>query len=112
MKRNLKVEAEGSELVLKNKVGDYVIIPKNKREKVKQLLSQDCHSCIDSIVEKLPTMANYAVDGTIVPSTNIESSPKRVLTEDERRVWQTSLTQWVNDNYKGDFNAANKKDRA
>ena len=76
MKRNLKVEAEGSELVLKNKAGDYVIIPKDKRASVQDMLSRKCNSCIDSLVETLPTMANYAVDGTVMPSEDPGPKPK------------------------------------
>ena len=64
MKQNLNIEVEGSELILKNKVGDYVIIPKKYRTEVQGMVKDNCHSCIDSLVETLPTMADYAEDGS------------------------------------------------
>lgn len=66
MKQNIKVEAEHNELILENSYGDKVIIPANKRNWVKQKLSEGCHDCIDSLVETLPIAADYAEDGTIV----------------------------------------------
>ena len=67
MKQNLNIEAEGSELILKNKAGDYVIIPKKYRTEVQGMIKDNCHSCIDSLVETLPTMADYAEDGSLLP---------------------------------------------
>jgi hypothetical protein len=64
--RAMPIEAEGSELILKNKAGDYVIIPKKHRAKVQAMLDEGCDSCIDSIVETLPSAKNYAEDGTII----------------------------------------------
>jgi len=61
-----KVEAEGSELVLKNKAGDYVIIPKKYRLEVKGMIKDGCFECIDALVETLPVREDYAKDGTIV----------------------------------------------
>lgn len=66
MKQNLNIEAEGSELIIKNKAGDLAIIPKNKASWVKQKLKEGCHDCIDKLVETLPVMEDYAQDGTIV----------------------------------------------
>lgn len=66
MKQNLNIEAEGSELILKNKAGDYVIIPKKYRTEVQDMVKEGCHGCIDKLVETLPVMADYAQDGTIV----------------------------------------------
>jgi len=62
------VEVEGGEIGLKNSHGDIVIIPKNKANWVKQKLSEGCHGCIDSLVESLPSMKDYAEDGGILPS--------------------------------------------
>ena len=67
MKQNIKVEAEHNELILENSHGDKVIIPANKRNWVKQKLSEGCHSCIDSLVETLPVMEDYAQDGSLLP---------------------------------------------
>ena len=65
MKQNIKVEAEHNELILENSYGDKVIIPANKRDWVKQKLSEGCHGCIDALVETLPVMEDYAEDGSL-----------------------------------------------
>ena len=67
MKQNLKIEAEGSELILKNKAGDYVIIPKKYRKEVQDMIKDNCHNCIDALVETLPIMEDYAEDGSLLP---------------------------------------------
>lgn len=67
MKQNINIEAEGSELVLKNKAGDYVIIPKKYRTEVQGMIKDGCYSCIDSLVETLPMMEDYAQDGSVYP---------------------------------------------
>ena len=65
MKQNLNIEAEGKELILKNKAGDYVIIPKKYRTEVQGMIKDGCHGCIDSLVETLPVMSDYAEDGSL-----------------------------------------------
>ena len=67
MKQNLNIEAEGSELILKNKAGDYVIIPKKYRTEVQGMIKDGCHGCIDNLVETLPVMEDYAQDGSLLP---------------------------------------------
>ena len=67
MKYNIDVNVEGSELVLKNKAGDYVIIPKKYRLEVQDMIKEGCHSCIDKLVETLPVMEDYAQDGSLYP---------------------------------------------
>jgi hypothetical protein len=67
MYKNIKVEAEHNELILENSHGDKVIIPANKRDWVKQKLSEGCHDCIDSLVETLPVASQYAQDGSVYP---------------------------------------------
>ena len=68
MFKNISIEAEHNELILENSHGDKVIIPANKRNWVKQKLSEGCHSCIDSLVETLPVASQYAQDGSWFPS--------------------------------------------
>lgn len=68
MYKNIKVEAEHNELILENSHGDKVIIPANKRNWVKQKLSEGCHNCIDSLVETLPVASQYAQDGSVYPT--------------------------------------------
>jgi len=67
MYKNINVEAEHNELILENSNGDKVIIPANKRNWVKQKLSEGCHNCIDSLVETLPVASQYAQDGSVYP---------------------------------------------
>ena len=67
MFKSINVEAENLELILENSHGDKVIIPANKRNWVKQKLSEGCHNCIDSLVETLPIASQYAGDGSVYP---------------------------------------------
>ena len=67
MFKSINVEAENLELILENSNGDKVIIPANKRNWVKQKLSEGCHDCIDSLVETLPVASQYAQDGSVYP---------------------------------------------
>lgn len=83
MKQNLNIEAEGSELILKNKAGDHVIIPKKYRREVQDMLKENCHNCIDALVETLPVMADYAQNGSIYP---VDKNGKQILKE--------TYTQW------------------
>ncbi len=64
---NKNIEVEGGEIAIRNSHGDLAIIPKNKRNWVKQKLSEGCHNCIDSLVETLPVASQYAQDGTVYP---------------------------------------------
>lgn len=70
MRQNINIEAEGNELVLKNKAGDYVIVPKKYRLEVQDMIKENCHDCIDKLVETLPVMEDYASDGSIMPNDN------------------------------------------
>lgn len=89
MYKNIKVEAENLELILENSHGDKAIIPANKRDWVKQKLSEGCHDCIDSLVETLPVASQYAQDGSWFPS------------------WMNPYNWGVTDySDKGDFNTA------
>lgn len=63
-----KIEAEGSELILRNKAGDHVIIPKKYRTEVQDMIKEGCHGCIDALVDTLPVAEDYAEDGSIIPS--------------------------------------------
>lgn len=67
MKQNMNIEAEGGELILKNKAGDYVIIPKKYRLEVQDMIKENCHGCVDKLVETLPVMEDYAEDGSLLP---------------------------------------------
>ena len=64
---NKNIEVEGGEIAIRNSHGDLAIIPKDKRDWVKQKLSEGCHDCIDKLVETLPVMEDYAQDGSLYP---------------------------------------------
>ena len=76
MYKNINVEAEHNELILENSNGDKVIIPANKRNWVKQKLSEGCNGCIDSLVETLPVAVDYAEDGTVVSALYTQKTGK------------------------------------
>ena len=65
--KNLIVEVEGQELILRNANSDYVIIPKKYRTEVQDMIKDGCHGCIDNLVDTLPVMADYAEDGSLLP---------------------------------------------
>ena len=81
MKQNLNIEAEGSELILKNKAGDYVIIPKKYRTEVQGMIKDGCHGCIDALVETLPVMADYAEDGSLYSEYLTNDPPTKKSTK-------------------------------
>jgi len=95
MKQNINIEAEGNELILKNKAGDYVIIPKKYRLEVQDMIKNGCYGCIDALVETLPVMEDYAEDGSLLPDWD---KVKSVL----------NPKNWGVNDYtdKGDFNTA------
>lgn len=64
---NKNIEVEGGEIAILNSHGDLAIIPKDKRNWVKQKLSEGCHTCIDDLVETLPVASQYAQDGSVYP---------------------------------------------
>ena len=75
MKQNINIEAEGNELILKNKAGDYVIVPKKYRLEVQDMIKDGCHGCIDNLVETLPVMEDYAQDGSLLPDWDKKYKP-------------------------------------
>lgn len=99
MYKNIKVEAENLELIIENSHGDKAIIPANKRDWVKQKLSEGCHSCIDSLVETLPIASQYAQDGSVYPS--VRTTKFDDTTENKYQQWRASLPK--NLQYEGDY---------
>ena len=75
MKQNINIEAEGQELILRNTNSDYVIIPKKYRTEVQGMIKDNCHGCIDSLVETLPIMADYAEDGSLYSEYLTDDDP-------------------------------------
>lgn len=74
---NKNIEVEGGEIAIRNSHGDLAIIPKDKRDWVKQKLSEGCHSCIDKLVETLPVMEDYAQDGSLYSEYLTPDSPTK-----------------------------------
>jgi hypothetical protein len=66
--KDIQVEAERGELLVRNSHGDIAIIPRDKASKVRELLSSGCNDCIDNVVSSLPTLKHYAQDGTVIPN--------------------------------------------
>jgi hypothetical protein len=82
MYKNIKVEAENNELILENSHGDKVIIPANKRDWVKQKLKDNCHGCIDNLVETLPVASQYAQDGSVyAPGSKVKVNQNNQVKE-------------------------------
>lgn len=103
MKQNINIEAEGNELVLKNKAGDYVIIPKKYRTEVQDMIKDGCHGCIDSLVETLPVMEDYAEDGSLYPEEPVinPNSPIKlpeVIVEAEAPTYIRYKQAWEKEN--------------
>ena len=48
------INAEGGELIIQNEKKQQAIIPRKFYKKVKKFIEDDCHSCIDDIVKRLP----------------------------------------------------------
>ena len=80
MNRNLNIEAEGSELILRNESGDHVIIPKKDRAKIKAMIDRGNHFAVDSYVDTLPIDSSYAVDGTLVPRDTLSTPSSSIYT--------------------------------
>lgn len=71
------VEVEGGELAIKNSHGDIVIIPKKNRLKVEGMIKDKCWECIDSFVDTLPVMADYAEDGSLYSEYLTQDPPDK-----------------------------------
>ena len=78
-----KIEAEGSELILRNEHGDYAIIPKKHRLEITDMVKEGCNNCIDAFVEALPTMNDYAEGGTLFPASSTKINLKNPVYEEE-----------------------------
>lgn len=76
MYKNIKVEAENLELILRNSHGDVVIIPADKRKEVQGFINKKCNHCIDELVDTLPLMEDYAGDGTVYPKPIVLKDPR------------------------------------
>lgn len=62
----MNIEAEGGEITLKNENEDIAIIPKIHRSKVLNWIKEGNYKAIDELVGTLPTMEDYAEDGSLV----------------------------------------------
>lgn len=67
------VNAEGGELVLRNKGNDYAIIPKDSRKEVMGMIADNCYGCLNSFIDKLPKNPDVAEDGGLYDGTALSS---------------------------------------
>lgn len=73
---NKNIEVENGELALENEFGDIVIVPKKYAREVRDMIKEDCNSCIDSLAETLPKMEDYAEDGTVIKGDDPDPKKK------------------------------------
>lgn len=110
---NKNIEVEGGEIAIRNSHGDLAIIPKDKRNWIKQKLSEGCHGCIDSLVETLPVMEDYAQDGTLLPNNtgklmNYDKNTDTYIATPLKEVTiTTEAPQWLK--YKREYEKNNPK---
>jgi len=109
MYRKIEVNAEHNEIILENSNGDKVIIPANKRNWVKQKLSEGCHGCIDSLVETLPVVNNYAQDGTVFPN---EKQPIVLITPSGRKVETNTDSDFYRTHYNSKLIGKQNEDKS
>lgn len=69
-----EVEAEGSELILRNTNGSIAIIPKKHRQEVTDMLREGCHNCLTTYIETLPKNPEIAEDGGIYDSGYVRNT--------------------------------------
>src|SRR5699024_448876 len=80
MSKEVKVNAEGKELVLRNSAGDYAIIPKNRRAEALKMLEDKCYGCLDALVASLPKTSN---EGKKEASKKVEYAQEGLEVEEE-----------------------------
>lgn len=73
----MKITAEGGELTLSNEKGDIAIIPKSYRNKVLKYIEEGNSKAIDDLVSSLPSMEDYAEDGTLINNEPIDPPVKK-----------------------------------
>lgn len=99
MKKGFDLEAEGGEIVIRNTNGDYAVIPKNKVGHIQKLLDEECYGCIDEYVSTLPSMEDYAQEGTVVgdpltPSQSVTPPPPiQSATITDLTAWETDYNR-------------------
>ena len=54
-----KIEAEGSELILRNEHGDYEKKKKKHKLEVSDMVKEGCNKCIDAYIDSLPIINDY-----------------------------------------------------
>lgn len=68
--KNTNVEVEGGEILIQSKEGHYAVIPAKHRQEVMDMIKDGCDGCINSYIQGLPKEADYAEDGSLLPSWN------------------------------------------
>ena len=70
-----RIEAEGGELVLRNKNGSVAIIPAKHRQEVLAMVEDDCNHCLDDYIKRLPKYADVADEGSLYPKSATSVNP-------------------------------------
>lgn len=63
----MKIEAEGEELIIRNRSGQIAIIPTKYRQEALEALRLKNHGFLNDLVSSLPSVEQYARQGTKVP---------------------------------------------
>jgi hypothetical protein len=66
--KNSNIEVEGGEILIQSKEGHYAVIPAKDRQKLMDMVKDNCDGCINSYIQGLPKEADYAQDGSLLPS--------------------------------------------
>jgi len=69
---NKHIEAEGGELILRNKNGSVAIIPARHRMEVLDMLKSGCKDCLHKYISDLPKMKDYAEGGTLITGRSVK----------------------------------------
>jgi hypothetical protein len=93
MKKEIKLEVEGGELGIRNSYGDVAIIPKKHKEKIENMIKNKCWDCIDSFVDTLPIMADYAQDGSVIK----RKSTRQLWEEETGLDWSVAKKEGLTD---------------
>jgi lipoprotein-anchoring transpeptidase ErfK/SrfK len=101
----MKLNVEAEEMAIRNSHGDVAIVPAHDVDKVRQMIKEGCHGCIDSYVSSLPKFSRYAEDGTLYP---VDDEVTLVKPSGERVRVKTSSDYYrmhYNNNLIGDKNS-------
>jgi hypothetical protein len=96
----MKIEAEGSEIIMQNSNGDTIVIPKVHRQKALKYIEEGNYKAIDELAESLPFMEDYADDGSvIVPKLNEGTTEPSIISPAEKKTTKSSVKMYTSEDY-------------